>query len=261
MFHWNKKSLESSRLQEQRTSCKERKERKGNTLTTMLISSFANWSCIPESWVCVICSLASVAVITEYMQSETCLSPQHLCEAREALLPPFAGREVTARRHKCGQALHLRWGEREPACRGSGGKVREGTGWSRVLPVPSCPSAQHTAHLQALPFWEQNTKTSCHSPSPAEISISLCCCSPSRAVHGRQRIRLQFKWAAPSSCLYSWASVLTSRSHVIPRACFPPPNFTCTIGGSVSLCIRCTQSRILTSAGCSCNTDSRQLYH
>lgn len=51
MFHWNKKSLESSRLQEQRTSCQERKEGKGITLTTMLIFSFENWSCIPESWV------------------------------------------------------------------------------------------------------------------------------------------------------------------------------------------------------------------
>lgn len=42
ILQWNKKS--------QRTSCQERK--KGNTLTTMCISSFINWSCISESWVC-----------------------------------------------------------------------------------------------------------------------------------------------------------------------------------------------------------------
>lgn len=52
IFQWNKKSLESSRLQEQRTGCQERKERKGNTLTTMHISSFANSSYVSESWVC-----------------------------------------------------------------------------------------------------------------------------------------------------------------------------------------------------------------
>lgn len=60
---------------------------------------------------------------------------------------------------------------REPACKGLGGEVWEGTGWTTVLLAPSCPSAQHAAHLQALPFWEQNMKMSCHACSPAEIPI------------------------------------------------------------------------------------------
>lgn len=131
----------------------------------------------------------------------------------------------------------------EPACEGLGGKVWKGMGWSPVLLAPSCPSAQHAAHLQALLFWELNRKMSCHASSPAEISIlSVVVLLHELFMADRE---LGWDFSELHLCPASTAGLLSSS-----------PGATLHHG---SLCIRCTHSGTLTSAGCSCNTDSRQL--
>lgn len=189
---------------------------------------------------CVACFLASLAVISEYMQSETCLSPQHFCEAREALLMPFTGREVTAQRCKCVQALHLCWAE--------WGDQVQGIGWEGVgrSPVPlalSCPSAQTLLICRHCHFWEQDMKMSCQAFSPAGIWI-VC------AV-----VLLHKLFLADRESGWNFSEL-----HLLPASTAgllsPLPGATLHHG---SLCIRCTHSRTLASAGCSCNTDSRQL--
>ena len=132
---------------------------------------------------------------------------------------------------------------REPACKRLCGKVWEGMGQTPVPLAHSCPSAQHTAHLQALPFWEQNMKTNCHASSPAEISVLSAVVLLHELFMADRELGWDFSELHPLPA--STAGLLSS-----------PPGATLHHG---SLCIRCMHSGTLTSAGCSCNTDSRQL--
>lgn len=142
----------------------------------------------------VVCSLASVAIISKYMQSEMCLSSQHLCEAREAPLPIFLGREITSWRCKCVQALHLCWPEQGPTMQAVGW---EGTGRDRMEPSPTgfllhLSTTHHPfAGTVVLGAKHENENVLSCFHSFRDFN-SLCWCSPSPAVHGRLRIRLGF---------------------------------------------------------------------
>lgn len=192
-FTGTKKSLESNRLQEQRTSCQERKGRKGNTFTTMLISSFANQSCIPKSRICCLFSGLCCSNIQVYAVWNMLVPTAPLWgQGRSLYLLSCMNREVTARRNKYAQALNFSWAEREASVQGVGweGVERDGREPSPagpLLPLSTtrCPFAG-TAVLGA----EQENELSCFL-SCRDFN-SLGGCSPSRAVHGRQRIRLGF---------------------------------------------------------------------
>lgn len=195
----------------------------------MLISSFANGSCIPESWVCCLLSGLHCSNIRVYAIWNV-LVPTAPLWGQGSSLTAFDGREVTAQRHKCVRALHLCWAEQEASMQGVGwgGMGRDGMDHSPagpLLPLSTtrCPFAG-TAVLGA----EHENELSCLLP--CRNSNSLCSCSPSRAVRGRQRIRLRHPLPA------STAGLLSS-----------PPGATLHHG---CLCVRYTHSRPLTSAGC-----------
>lgn len=137
MFYWKKISLESNRLQEQRTSCQERKGRKGNTFTTMLISSFANQSCIPESRICCLFSGLCCSNIQVYAVWNMLVPTAPLWgQGRSLYLLSCMGREVRARRNKYVQALNFGWADRGASVQGVGWEVVERDG---MEPSPAGP--------------------------------------------------------------------------------------------------------------------------
>lgn len=149
-FTGTKKSLESSRLQEQRTSCQKRKERKGNKLTTILISSFANWSCITESWVCCLLSGPHCSNICVYAIWNVLVPTAPLWDQGSSLTA-FDSGEVTAQRHKRIQALHLCWDEQGASVQrlgwegmGRDGKELHHAGPLLPLRTTHCPFAGTT---------------------------------------------------------------------------------------------------------------------
>lgn len=124
--------------------------------------------------------------------------------------------------------------------------TRDWVGRSGKEPSPTgpfLPLSTSTAHLQALPFWEQDMKMSCQAFSPAGIWI-VC------AV-----VLLHKLFLADRESGWNFSEL-----HLLPAstAGLLSPLLGATLHHS-SLCIRCTHSRTLASAGCSCNTDSRQL--